>query len=53
MKPGKYEAKNSSFREYVKVLLFGAGWPWGMIGVILLAGNLAVFILKALHVHLR
>ena len=38
--PGKYEAKAETFLEFVKVLLWGSGWPFGLIGVCLLVVSL-------------
>ncbi len=36
IKPGSYEAKNSSMAEYIKVLMWGVGFPFGIIGTLLL-----------------
>ena len=36
-KPGTYQPKNGSFPEYLKVLLWGAGYPFGLLGLFFLA----------------
>lgn len=44
--PGTYEAKNSSFLEFVKIILWGSGFPFGLIGILALIIGLLMEIKK-------